>query len=50
MIDTVKIYAGISEQLFKKIESKTDITAKFNLGNNQFYYKITNGSLERFLW
>lgn len=50
MIDTVKIYAGISEQLFKIIESKTDITAKFNLGNNQVYYKITNGSLERFLW
>lgn len=50
MIDTVRLYASISEELYHAIESKTDVIAKFNIGNNQVYYTITNGHIERFFW
>ena len=50
MIDTIRLYASISDELYQIIESKTDVIAKFNIGNNQVYYTITNGHLERFLW
>lgn len=46
MIDTLKIYTSISEELYYSIEKATDITARFNMSNNQFYYKITNGNYE----
>ena len=50
MIDTMKIYTEISEDMYKYIESKTDVTCKFNIGNDFIYNKITNGSLERLFW
>ena len=50
MIDTIRLYASISDELYHAIESKTDVIAKFNIGNNQVYYTITNGHLERFIW
>lgn len=46
MIDTLKIYTSLSEELYNSIEKATDITARFNMSNNQFYYKITNGNCE----
>jgi len=46
MIDTVRLYASISDELYHEIEVKTDVIAKFNIGNNQVYYSITNGHLE----
>lgn len=50
MIDTVRLYTSISEDLYNTIQAKTDVIAKFNVGNNQVYYTITNGHIERFFW
>lgn len=50
MIDTVRLYVSISEDLFDTIQSKTDVIAKFNIGNKEVYYTITSGHVERFFW
>lgn len=44
MIDTLKIYTSISEELYYSLEKKADIVSRFNMSENQVYYKITNGS------
>ncbi len=46
MIDTIKIYASVSDEAFKKIEASTDTTAKFNLGKEEIYYKISKGTVK----
>ena len=46
MIDTIKIYARVSDEAFKKIEASTDTTAKFNLGKEEIYYKISKGTVK----
>ena len=46
MIDTVRIYASVSDETFKAIESKSDTTAKFNIGKDEIYYKISKGTVK----
>lgn len=44
MIDTMKIYTGITEELYHNIARITDIAAKFNVKEDRILYKIISGS------
>lgn len=45
MIDTVKVYTFINEDLYYKIKDKTDVMCKYNSSKEIIYYQIVNGSL-----
>ena len=46
MIDTIKIYAKISDDIFTKIKMFSNIKTMINLNENKIYYEIINDSLE----
>lgn len=46
MIDTVKIYTKISECLYNEIDKLSDTVAKFNVGQDIIYYKLSSGSVK----
>lgn len=46
MIDTVKLYCEISEELFNVIDNLSDTIAKYNFEKDIVYYKLSSGQVE----